>query len=170
MQKNEKSYSPSKPQLTLVEELSGVAVPISVKALESLATKAENNKPIFKLLEQVYCRGLIAARDNSPNSPEQQAFSRVNSFLNYGKAFDIDSDLLEPSTDWRVMDGQRARTHGRAGPNFVDNVWASQLQEEEPKPRKLIKTVKKVIRGLEKNRPKLYDQPKNINTTKNKAK
>lgn len=151
MRKNEKANSPStKAQLSLIEESSGAACPITVKAYEALAGKAEGYKPFLPILEQVYARGILTADEDSKNTPEQQAFNRVNSFLNIGKACEIDSDLLENvgmviSTYQEEKAQQRSKSHGRHNPNLIDYYWASQLTESH-KYQGTTSVIKKVIR------------------------
>ena len=85
----------NKPQLTLIESQSFAKIPISVKAYNALAVKAEATKSILEILEQVYCRGYLSAGETSINTLEQQGFARVNSFINNGKAYRVDKDLAE---------------------------------------------------------------------------
>jgi hypothetical protein len=46
-------------------------------------------------VEQVYARGYLTANEDSKNSPEQQAFQRVDSFIHGGQAQELDEDLTE---------------------------------------------------------------------------
>jgi len=101
MDKNEHS-SPST-QLKLTEQLSGDVVVIDNKAHEALQKKSCNLESILGILEQVYCRGYLLAR-KCDTTPQQQAFSRVNSFLAHGKAYELDYDLMEAI---KVPDGSK---------------------------------------------------------------
>jgi hypothetical protein len=88
--------SPSKkPLRKLVEQETGYNVLISTSAWHSLAKRAGKNDIPLSVVEQVYARGYLSADETSKNSPEQQAFSRVDSFLHGGQAQNLDEDLME---------------------------------------------------------------------------
>ena len=88
--------SPSKsPLRRLVEQESGYEVLISTSAWHSLAKRAGKNGVPLSVVEQVYARGYLTADDDSNNSPEQQAFQRVDSFIHGGQAQELDEDLTE---------------------------------------------------------------------------
>ena len=70
------------------------SVQITPKIHQALQEKADQVGLKRELLEQVYYRGYMYANDTSLTK-EQQAFNRVNSFINGGKALDLDYDLLE---------------------------------------------------------------------------
>ena len=131
MLKNENSYnSPSKnTQLTLTEQDSGSLVPITEKAHKSLYKKADRRQDMFEVLEQVYCRGYIRAKEN----PEEQAFNRVNSFLSWGRAWDLDQDLIEGIYSFELQEickgkaMHRAKSKGRKKPNLMDEIWAQDI-------------------------------------------
>ena len=160
MNKKLNSYnSPSKDaQLTLTEQTSGSVVSIPVKAYNAVLNKSENNSKIRKVLEQVYARGVLAAEESSNQSPQQQAFSRMNSFLNYGKAYDLDMDLLEDFfddpysaksggtlTEYQLEQASlRAKQKGRSKPNLLDVMWAEQQMENNK--YKTTSIVKSVLR------------------------
>lgn len=63
---------------------------------ESLIRKANETGISVSILEEVYNRGLRAHKNtNTSLTAEQYAFNRVNSFINGGAAFKMDSDLSE---------------------------------------------------------------------------
>lgn len=105
MYKNEKNNSPSIPQRVLVEQKSGTAVAVSTPSWLSLAKKAGKSHFSLSIVEQVYCRGLLSSKYNPKNTPEQQAFNRVDSFLHEGKAYELDQDLLMEIP--KVPDGRK---------------------------------------------------------------
>ena len=97
--------SPSKsPLRRLVEQETGYEVLISASAWHSLAKRAGKNSVPLSIVEQVYARGYLSADENSKNSPEQQAFQRVDSFLHGGQAQNLDEDLIN---EIKVPNGSR---------------------------------------------------------------
>ena len=147
MRKNENSYrSPSKnTQLTLTEQDSGFLVPISDKAYKSLYIKADRRQDMFEILEQVYCRGYVSAKTNN----EQQAFNRVNSFLSFGRAWDLDKDLIENIYSGTLSEKckgkamHRAKSKGRRKPNLMDSIYA---EEYENNKYKITRNIRNVVR------------------------
>jgi hypothetical protein len=95
----------SKPKHVLIEASTGESIPISQKAWYSLAKRAGKNNTLLSIIEQVYCRGIFTADDASYNSPEHQAFCRVDSFLHEGKAYELDYDLV--TEQCTVPDGRK---------------------------------------------------------------
>jgi hypothetical protein len=61
---------------------------LKVAAKESLMRKAINSDTDYEVILEVYYRGLDKHKD------EQKAFDRVNSFINKGKASQLDCDLI----------------------------------------------------------------------------
>lgn len=103
--KNYENSSPSKPQRILVEQKSKTSVAVSTPAFLSLARKAGKSSISLSILEQVYCRGLLAAKYDPKHTLEQQAFHRVDSFIHEGKAYEMDNDLI--SEIITVPDGKK---------------------------------------------------------------
>lgn len=63
------------------------------KINDSLNKKAEKSGTCVESLREVFIRGLKSWNEDTNMSPEQYAFSRVNSFINGGKAVEEDADL-----------------------------------------------------------------------------
>lgn len=100
-----KNDSPSKPQRILVEQESSATIAVSTPAFLSLAKRAGKSKYPLTVLEQVYCRGILNSKYHPKNTPEQQAFQRVDSFIHEGKAYELDKDLLSETPI--VPDGKK---------------------------------------------------------------
>jgi len=84
----------SSPAPFVAEDMS---VLISEKAAIALQKKADKNGVDLNTLQQVFARGMTAFKNTNPPgvTPQQWAFSRVNSYLAKGKAFEHDKDLRE---------------------------------------------------------------------------
>tara|TARA_Y100000996_G_C22551587_1_gene653865 strand:- start:440 stop:2272 length:1833 start_codon:yes stop_codon:yes gene_type:complete len=64
--------------------------------IDRLNEKCEESGIPFSILFEVYTRGLGSwISDTTKNTPEQWAYSRMNSFISGGKARELDSDLWE---------------------------------------------------------------------------
>lgn len=92
----------------------------------------------FELLEQVYHRGFNSWKENSPSSPEQVAFNRVNSFIAGGKAYELDEDLRKWFKEkWVRMDtkgnikGECARGEGEGKPKCLPMAKARAMSKKK---------------------------------------
>ena len=63
--------------------------------IKSLLEKSVKNDIPFKVLVEVFKRGVFLWEDTSKLDKVQTGFNRVNSFINGGLARKLDSDLLE---------------------------------------------------------------------------
>lgn len=89
------SYEPEFLDYELFESIYNI-VADNRKQEEVLEAKAEKSGISLKVIKEVYARGLSEYNDSIKNkTPEQYAYDRVNSYLNKGKAYVIDSDLNE---------------------------------------------------------------------------
>jgi len=133
-----------------VEQENGYEVLISTSAYHSLAKRAGKNKVPLSIVEQVYARGYVTADLNSKNSPQQQAFQRVDSFLHGGQAQNLDEDLTEKIN---VPDGSKHMhivKQAIARHKKRDNPLKEDVLNEEGVPPLGTKTAKiagKTIRG-----------------------
>ena len=89
----------------LKESKTGKEIQLELKSWLTLAKKAGKSNVPLSVIEQVYVRGLLESNPQSKNSPEQQAFNRVNSFLHEGKAYELDYDLIMEAP--KVPDGRK---------------------------------------------------------------
>src|SRR5258708_6169027 len=85
---NEKNSLLTSPQLDYNGQR---ALALSAKQTHSLYKKSKEFGVPFDVIEQVYIRGYTIATSDK----EQAGFNRVASFLNGGKAAELDNDLLE---------------------------------------------------------------------------
>ena len=114
----------SSPQL--VFEQQGVVV--APKQLVSLFNKSQQSgHPIDTVLE-VYRRGFSASQN------EQEAFGRVNSFINGGKAVELDSDLVEAIGNKKT--DRSSFLYMEANPPIKDFAQCSTCQHFMPKSKK----------------------------------
>jgi hypothetical protein len=67
---------------------------------EALVNKANEYDLDPEMIMEIYDRGLADWSNDKPTTPEQWAFARVNSFLEGGRAFEMDEDLL-------IVEGRR---------------------------------------------------------------
>ena len=74
-----------------------MGAPVTEQDLHSLFLKSEKGEQPFEVILEVFVRG-IEDWDGGSNSPAQYAFNRVNSFIAGGKAYEMDSDLVEDSS------------------------------------------------------------------------
>ena len=74
-----------------------MGAPVTEQDLHSLFLKSEKGEHPFEVILEVFVRG-IEDWDGGSNSPAQYAFNRVNSFIAGGKAYELDSDLVEDSS------------------------------------------------------------------------
>jgi uncharacterized protein YcfJ len=112
---------------SLIENTSGTEIEISTPSWLSLARKAGKSSFPLTVVEQVYCRGIIAAKYHPKQTLEQQAFNRVDSFLHEGKAYELDQDLVLETP--KVPDGKK---HMDIIKNAIKNhETKNQLQERD---------------------------------------
>ena len=71
---------------------------LTEKAELALRNKAEKAGVSFGAVIEVYARGIQTYPENTSLTPQQYAFSRVNSFLANGKAAKEDTDIIERKT------------------------------------------------------------------------
>ena len=70
------------------------------KCANALLEKAEKSGISIEILSEVYSRGIDCYKDNAHTTPQQWAFSRVNSFITGGKiTIEEDADLYEAIDD-----------------------------------------------------------------------
>jgi hypothetical protein len=98
--------SPSTTQRVIVEQSSKKSIALSTPSFLSLARKSGKSDVPLTVLEQVYARGLLESVPSSKNTPEQQAFHRVESFIHRGKAYELDQDLITEIP--KVPDGSKS--------------------------------------------------------------
>lgn len=80
----------------LVKNKRPVDESLTPSAMKSLTEKAKKHNMSVEVLVEVYNRGIKTWSETKTKlSPAQYAFNRVNSFLQDGKAFEEDKDLLE---------------------------------------------------------------------------
>ena len=83
------------PVVNIIKEAVNKIYPLN-SIQESLMNKAISNKIPYDILEQVYERGShLWEQSNKKQSQQQYSFSRVNSYIAGGKAFNEDYDLRE---------------------------------------------------------------------------
>lgn len=84
---------------------------ISEKDELALIQRAINNGIPVSTLKEVYARGIDAWNDNSSRTPQQYAFARVDSFINLGEAYKLDSDLriLDEAVDLKTRLQRKVR-------------------------------------------------------------
>lgn len=92
------------------------------KVHEYLYNKALETNHLYEVLEEVYNRGLQLWEENSSQTPQQIAIAGVNSFINEGKAYELNSDLFESSEILKkaLLAIQR---HVAAGKHLDDAAW-----------------------------------------------
>ena len=125
----------SSPQLVF-EEQQGVVVAPSHKEIMSLYRKSEQSGYTFNTLLEVYRRGYSVSGD------KHSAFSRVNSFIAEGKAYEMDQDLVEKRGLWdnihakreRIKhgSGEHMRKPGSKGAPTDAAIKASQTEDADP--------------------------------------
>jgi hypothetical protein len=121
------------------------AVALTDKQKLSIYKKSQKSGYPVDILEEVYHRGIESWNEQTNQTQEQFAFSRINSFISGGRAADMDKDLLEKevwdspnprknseklSAEDKAAARARARRAGRRYPNLIDNMWATQRNEE----------------------------------------
>lgn len=81
--------------LTLVDDICEALDNSTNKLEKTLQEKAEISGYDFEIIEEVYNRGFNTWEEHFNFTPEQYAMNRVNSFINEGAAYEMDSDLLD---------------------------------------------------------------------------
>jgi len=86
---------------------------VTEQDLQSLYLKATKGEYPFETILEVFVRG-IEDWDGGSNSPAQYAFNRVNSFVAGGKAYEMDSDLIDEAETrgkayWDAMKAKGAK-------------------------------------------------------------
>lgn len=84
--------------LNLVDNISESIENDYEKILSKLDAKASDSGYLPEIIEEVYNRGVETYDEDVKHlTVEQYAMNRVNSFINEGEAFELDSDILEES-------------------------------------------------------------------------
>lgn len=115
----------------------------SDKVSEALQIKSTKSGIPLSTLAEVFNRGYSAWDKSKKCNAEQYGFSRVNSFISGGKAYELDIDLVSEKKDpcWKgyKMVGMKKK-NGRPVPNCVPEETSI-----ETKPKAKEKTVKREI-------------------------
>ena len=88
----------------------------------ALTEKAEKSGYLLETIEEVYNRGLDNWQESYDLEPEQYAMNRVNSFINEGRAYKLDKDLLEGTVSIQQAISAIHRQVER-GMSLIDASW-----------------------------------------------
>lgn len=80
---------------------------------ESLADKADHYLLPYGMLFEVFDRGLNEWSDDTKLTPEQWAFARVVSFLEGGRAMDLDEDLIDEAKGFKITKATTNKSLGK---------------------------------------------------------
>lgn len=82
-------------------------------ATEALQNKSNNYDISYNILAEVFDRGLNDWSTDKPLTQEQWAFARVNSFIQGGKALELDEDLISEAREYRITARTSNKSLGR---------------------------------------------------------
>lgn len=83
------------------------------EVLAALAEKAYEYDVSNEIIQEVYFRGIDDWSGDKPTNQQQWAFARVNSFLEGGRALELDEDLILEANDYKITNKTSNKSLGR---------------------------------------------------------
>jgi hypothetical protein len=84
-----------------------------LKNIQLVSEKAESYDLPVEMLKEVYSRGLNDWDNSKPFTQDQWAFARLNSFLEGGRAFELDEDLISEAKGFKITAKTPNKSLGR---------------------------------------------------------